>query len=443
MNPGVPAAHQNAHKWDENWIAVSIGEGGGQGDVKFVVRKDGSEPDMRFLKILRHQNDASRRQRMYREVAAYQTLGHPGIPTLIETNADNFEDQAFKLYLVTEAVAGTTLGEYVTKRGPLPLQDAIKFTIALLDIVDHCHQSDIVHRDIKPDNIILRGDDPSDPVLVDFGLSFNRDDVAPNATEIAEEVGNRFLRLPELAPNSPTKRDPRSDLTFCAGVLLYAMTGDNPAVLMDSQDQLPHQVEKISGKLQALGDDWRVRQLRRFFDTAFQHAMNRRWQSANELKSELLRIESGAGEVSTTHEALLEEVRALQSSTSLKSRARLTSGLEAALREITAVMSKLEREEIDHVLRTTQTDQVINVEEGWAKTSLCFALKTPQTLDTYVQFRVDAVGTDLVVSALYAGKKIDLHRTSLEALVFDAPFVQAVEKAFFHQIRDELQRDLG
>jgi serine/threonine protein kinase len=56
----------------------------------------------------------------------------------------------------------------------------------------------VTHRDIKPANVALRNDDITKPVLVDFGLSFNDSD-ADDLTRVGEEVGNRFLRLPEHA----------------------------------------------------------------------------------------------------------------------------------------------------------------------------------------------------------------------------------------------------
>ncbi|MDH0867536.1 protein kinase [Mitsuaria sp. GD03876] len=409
--------------------------------MKVVVRKDGSAPEQRFLKILKHQNDAGRRRRMYREVAAYQTLQHPDIPKLIETNAHKFDDLAFKLYLVTEHVAGTPFGDHVEAHGPLSLQDALQFTIALLDIVDRCHQSDIVHRDIKPDNIILRASAlsaPRTPVLVDFGLSFNRSDVAPNATGLDEEVGNRFLRLPELAPNSADKRDPRSDVTFCAGVLLYALTGRVPAVLTDGQERLPHQVDSTKEALRRLDDDWRERQLKRVFDTAFQHALDRRWQSAGALRDELVRIQSGDTKTPLTREELQESVQTLVQSQSLMTKAKLTSSFEGAINEIGSVVHTMATSGQLGALRSMQTDQRINVGERWAVTHHCFAFVPPSSLQPYIQFRIEAVGNELVVAATYAGERTELHRTPLEAPQFDIAFAHAVEATFLKQIHAEL-----
>ncbi len=443
MNSSTAVAHSDARKWSENWTVVSSGEGGGQGDVKIVVRKDGSESSERFLKILKHQTDPNRRQRMYREVASFRTLQHRAIPKLIETNAENFDDQEYKLYMVTEVVNGSTLDKYVESHGPLSLLDAIRFVIALLGIVEHCHQSEVVHRDIKPANIILRGDSPGDPVLVDFGLSFNDDEVAQDATDIYEEVGNRFLRLPELAPSSPIKRDLRSDVTFCSGVLLYALTGEVPAVLADGHGRLPHQVDTARERLLSIGDTWRVSQLMRVFDTAFQNALTSRWQSTVELRSELQRIEKGAIEAPTTHKALLEDVRALQSSASSKAKLQLQKNLDAVLREISSVSSSIEAREIAPMLRPWQMEHKVSVEERWAKTRRCFLLPSSPTDKPSIQFRVEAIGSELVTTSVYTGVLSELHRTPIDSPTFGPAFQEAVERVFMQQIRDELLSEQG
>jgi hypothetical protein len=103
--------------FSKRWSAQSDLEGGGQGDVKLVVRSDGRDGTVCFLKILRQQNDPERRRRMYRGVAAYRTLEHPRIPKLVDSNAEEYEDSTFKLYLVTEYIPGMTLSQFIAKNG--------------------------------------------------------------------------------------------------------------------------------------------------------------------------------------------------------------------------------------------------------------------------------------------------------------------------------------
>lgn len=69
----------------------------------------------------------------------------------------------------------------------------------MADAVEHSHAAGGIHRDIKPDNVMLRDSKP-DPVLIDFGLTFNRFDVEDSLTGDHQELGNRFLRLSVMPP---------------------------------------------------------------------------------------------------------------------------------------------------------------------------------------------------------------------------------------------------
>jgi serine/threonine protein kinase len=144
--------------WKQNWIEVPTTklESGGQGFAKIVKRKGGADDKHYFLKVLKEQQKMERRKRMHREVCAYETLAHPGIPRLIESNSDQFDNTAYDLYLVTDFVPGVTLAQHLNKNGPLQLNDAIAVTLKILSIVEHCHSEQCFHRDIKPDNIILK-----------------------------------------------------------------------------------------------------------------------------------------------------------------------------------------------------------------------------------------------------------------------------------------------
>lgn len=97
-----------------------------------------------------------------------------------------------------------------------------------------------IHRDIKPGNIILKNNAWEDPVLVDFGMSHHEDDEKKEIS-LDQEIDNRFLRLPEFSTGSTLKRDPRSDITHCAGVFFYMLTNIWPSVLIDENECMPHQ----------------------------------------------------------------------------------------------------------------------------------------------------------------------------------------------------------
>src|SRR6185295_12723087 len=117
-------------------------------------------------------------------------------------------------------VDGLTLDERVasSELERIEPDEAVRFVIKLSDILIYCHTEGFLHRDIKPNNIILRGRKTSDPVLIDFGLSFNKDDTERAAlTSDGHPIRNNFLSLPELQANS-SKRYKESDISQVCGI---------------------------------------------------------------------------------------------------------------------------------------------------------------------------------------------------------------------------------
>ena len=106
----------------------------------------------------------------------------------------------------------------------------------LASVLNRCHENDFTHRDLKPANIVLRNSDITTPVLVDFGLSFNNAEEDNPLTRLNEEVGNRFLRLPEHRRGG---RAPASDVTQLAGIFFYIITGHEPRVLRRVRPDAP------------------------------------------------------------------------------------------------------------------------------------------------------------------------------------------------------------
>ena len=133
---------------------------------------------------------------------------------------------------------------------------------------------------------MLRGNSFGDPVLIDFGLSFNADPPHEKVTAESRHLGNRFLDLPELK-RGPLRRDPRSDVTQVVGILFFALTGEEPTTLLDHEGRLPHQRPDVKQMLDQLEPESRRLQLRRLFDIGFRVKIDARWQSIQALMSEL------------------------------------------------------------------------------------------------------------------------------------------------------------
>ncbi|MCY3982017.1 MAG: protein kinase, partial [Alphaproteobacteria bacterium] len=137
-----------------------------------------------------------------------------------------------------------------------------------------------MHRDVKPDNIILADDDAASPWLLDFGLNHHRIEGVAFKTEHWEEVSNRFLRLPELSAGSPFKQDPRSDLSFVAGIVFYMLTGQSPDVLQDAEGRLPHQRNDNHARIRSAAGPGLARLLS-LFDIAFAPQIADRFTTAD------------------------------------------------------------------------------------------------------------------------------------------------------------------
>src|SRR6266481_3289360 len=116
------------------------------------------------VKILPEQlsNDPVRKQRFEREAKTISSLNHPHICVLHDVGSQDGVS-----YLVMECVEGETLAKRLEK-GPLPLEQVLKYGMQIADALDKAHRSGVVHRDLKPGNIMLT---PTGAKLLDFGLA--------------------------------------------------------------------------------------------------------------------------------------------------------------------------------------------------------------------------------------------------------------------------------
>lgn len=272
--------------WNNSWTRVRRTAIQGGQSQSFIAESKLGDPQPVFIKELKHQDNQRARARFRREVSAYETLSdHPGIPNLIEDNSGAWEDRGTPLYLVLEFIEGSTLREVVRDGGPLSLDQGVACAVAISTIIERCHADEVLHRDLKPANIILRNDDPNDPIVVDFGLSFNSaDGEDSDLTRVGEEVGNRFLRLPEHATRV---RSPVSDVTQVAGLLLFSITGIEPRVLEDSEGRQPHQRTESVRRLSELLSGRALMRPNSLFDRAFNPRLGQRFQSMNELRESM------------------------------------------------------------------------------------------------------------------------------------------------------------
>ncbi len=321
-------------RWRDRWAEVVKLGGGGQGNAYRACRaSDGREA---CLKVIKSMNDAERRMRFFREAAAYDTIRAARVPRLIESNAHLHGRAEVEPYIATEFIVGETLRKWRNGRPGVDLGVAVQMTRSLLATLRECHAQDVVHRDVKPDNIILADDDPARPVLLDFGLNFHRMPDVEFATDDRQEIGNRFLRLPELSAGSLRKQDPSSDLSFAAGILFYVLTGRNPDILQDAEGRLPHQRSEVLAILEsAVGA--RLPRLLSLFDHAFARRIADRFTTADAMLARLDQVMEPRPLDSGTPEDDLNAIRELMDTQATRRRSERVKRLNDALNQIQRV----------------------------------------------------------------------------------------------------------
>ena len=158
--------------------------------------------------------------RVVREAQAAARLNHPGIVTLFELGIDGH-----RALLVNELVAGSTLDD-LTRAGELCDRDVAELGADVCEALEHAHEHGVVHRDVKPQNVIARDDDGAGrrAKLMDFGIASLVG--SPTLTATGEVVGTLAYMSPEQAEGETT--GPPSDAYSLALTLYECWTGENP-----------------------------------------------------------------------------------------------------------------------------------------------------------------------------------------------------------------------
>lgn len=280
--------------WEEKWEVVNKDKkSGGQGMVCKVRNKNNNTVGALKIMHSNNLNNTERRERMAREVYALEVIqkfNEINVPRIVEHNMEKVKDKSKELYMISEWIEGSTLTEY-TQKNNVDVETALIITIEILNILKECHQCGISHRDIKPDNIIINKDENENKIkvyLIDFGIVYMDEDINNIKTEVGQELGNRFLRIPDYAPGI-TKRDFRSDITLTVGVLFYLITKQMPRVLMDENGNPPHIAHK--NLIEKLDIDNRIRlALNNIFEIGFKVDKNLRFQEIEELEMKIMNI---------------------------------------------------------------------------------------------------------------------------------------------------------
>lgn len=190
--------------------------------------------------------------RFRREAQAAASLSHPNVVSIYDVGVEGDVH-----YIIMEYVEGSTLKEYITSYAPLTVEEAIQFTRQIAEALDHAHHNQIIHRDIKPHNILIGSNQRVK--VTDFGIA--RAVTSATITHTGSVLGSVHYFSPEQARGGLTGE--KSDI-YSLGIVLYEMltgklpfSGDSPISvalkhLQDSyteprelNDRIPQSVENV------------------------------------------------------------------------------------------------------------------------------------------------------------------------------------------------------
>jgi beta-lactam-binding protein with PASTA domain/tRNA A-37 threonylcarbamoyl transferase component Bud32 len=244
------------------------------------------------IKILndRYANDDLFIERFRREAKSAAGLSHPNIVSIYDRG-----EAEGTYYIAMEVIEGRSLKELIMTRGPLPIAIAVAYARQILDALRFAHRHGIIHRDIKPHNILLGPE--SRLKVTDFGIAR----YGPSQmTEAGSIMGTAQYLSPEQARGAPVTAS--SDL-YSMGIVLYEMltgkvpfTGDSAIeIAMKHLNDAPKPPSKIRPEIPPELDQIVLRSLAK--------APESRYQSAEEFAADLQRVEAGLPVAPETSEA--------------------------------------------------------------------------------------------------------------------------------------------
>jgi len=243
------------------------------------------------IKILRSDlaRDPSFVTRFNKEALSVAALNHPGIVSVYDSGKEDSPSGAMP-YIVMEYVEGKTLREIVNKGERFALNRAVEITEGILIALQYSHKNGIIHRDIKPGNIMIT--DNGDVKVMDFGIARALADTGATMTSTWNIIGTAQYLSPEQATG--TQADARSDL-YSVGCLLYELLAGRPPFTGDTPVAIAYQ--HVSAPLVPITEIQESLDpaLNAFFSIALAKDANERYQSANAMLKDLKKLIKGEG----------------------------------------------------------------------------------------------------------------------------------------------------
>jgi serine/threonine-protein kinase len=252
-----------------------IGKGG---NARIYLARDGQGRPV-ALKVLHPELLVSvAADRFLREIRLSSQLEHPHIAKLLDSG-----ERDWVVYYVMTYVEGPTLRERMSKVTQLPIGEAMRLADDLLDALDHAHGHGIVHRDVKPENVVLSADGA---VLLDFGIARA---VAASGSDRLTRSGIAVGTSTYMSPEQITalkEIDRRSDIYSLGCVLFECLAGQPPFVHRNEAVVLQLHLTQPAPDLRTFRSD-APRELADGIARALAKAPDQRWQTAAAMRESL------------------------------------------------------------------------------------------------------------------------------------------------------------
>lgn len=267
-----------------------LGEVIGRGGMAEVRRgRDTRLGRIVALKMLRvdHSTDGTFQARFSREAQSAASLNHRNIVAVYDTGEDYIDGHRIP-YIVMEYVEGQTLREILHDQARFTPERAIEVMSGTLDALEYSHRAGIVHRDIKPGNIMITT--AGEVKVMDFGIARSLADTGMALTQTAAVVGTAQYISPEQARGE--QADARSDL-YATGCVLYELLTGRPPFVGDSLVSVAISHVREQATPPSALDPSIPRDLDAIVLKALAKDRLERYQSAYEMRADLQRAAAG------------------------------------------------------------------------------------------------------------------------------------------------------
>jgi serine/threonine-protein kinase len=225
---------------DERYELIDAAHGAG-GFGKISKRRDLELDRLVAVKQLRLLSDSTAPERFERKARALARMSHPNVPAIYDVQLDGGQ-----MYILFEFIDGEQLRSLISNTSPPPLERVRQWFAGVASALDHAHAKGLIHRDVKPENLII-SKDMETATLVDFGIALSADDVR-SLTKQGYVIGTPAYMSPEQAADE--ELDGRSDV-YSLGITLYeTLSGHLPHAggyqpLSDANEAIPPAIDEL------------------------------------------------------------------------------------------------------------------------------------------------------------------------------------------------------